>query len=80
MAKKQTPNFEDSLEKLEDIVHSLEAGELSLEESLSTFEEGVKLTRQCQSALQEAEQRVTVLLEKNGEKEESDFDTSSVEE
>lgn len=79
MAKKQSPNFEASLEKLEGIVNALEAGELTLEESLSTFEEGVKLTRLCQSALQEAEQRVTILLEKNGETEEADFDSSSLE-
>ncbi|MFL0800676.1 MAG: exodeoxyribonuclease VII small subunit [Agarilytica sp.] len=77
MAKKDTPDFEKTLEELEDIVQSLETGELSLEDSLTTFERGIKLTRQCQTALQEAEQRVTILLEKNGETVEEAFDTDN---
>ncbi|MBT3737312.1 MAG: exodeoxyribonuclease VII small subunit, partial [Gammaproteobacteria bacterium] len=43
--------FEESLAKLEGLVEKMEAGELSLEDSLKTFEEGVKLTRECQQAL-----------------------------
>ncbi len=77
LAKKDTPDFEKTLEELEDIVQSLETGELSLEDSLTTFERGIKLTRQCQTALQEAEQRVTILLEKNGETVEEAFDTDN---
>ncbi len=79
LAKKDTPDFEKTLEELEDIVQSLETGELSLEDSLTTFERGIKLTRQCQTALQEAEQRVTILLEKNGETVEDTFDNDSTE-
>ena len=65
MSKKKI-NFEESLAELESIVDSLEAGELSLEESLKSFEKGIKLTRNCQTALTEAEQKVKVLTEKNG--------------
>ena len=55
--------FEESLAKLEGLVVKMEAGELSLEDSLKTFEEGVKLTRECQQALVQAEQKVKVLIE-----------------
>ncbi|WP_367605992.1 exodeoxyribonuclease VII small subunit [Legionella sp. W05-934-2] len=51
-------NFEQSLRSLEEIVQKLEAGELSLEDSLKAFEEGVKLARQCQKTLSEAELKV----------------------
>ena len=56
--------FEEALERLETLVESMESGELSLEDSLKAFEEGVKLTRDCQKALDQAEQSVQVLLEK----------------
>tara|TARA_B100002019_G_scaffold190631_1_gene164844 strand:+ start:60 stop:308 length:249 start_codon:yes stop_codon:yes gene_type:complete len=65
MSKKKI-NFEESLAELESIVDSLEAGELSLEESLKSFEKGITLTRNCQTALSEAEQKVKILTEKNG--------------
>ncbi len=55
--------FEESLARLEALVESMESGELSLEESLTAFEEGVRLTRQCQSALEQAGQAVQQLLE-----------------
>ena len=55
--------FEESLAKLEGLVEKMEAGELSLEDSLKTFEEGVKLTRECQQALAQAEQKVKILIE-----------------
>jgi len=55
--------FEESRAKLEGLVEKMEAGELSLEDSLKTFEEGVKLTRECQQALVQAEQKVKVLIE-----------------
>ena len=67
MAARKSPNFEKSLEELESLVESLESGELSLEDSLKTFEKGIQLTQSCQTALQEAEQKVQVLLEKDGE-------------
>ncbi|MDO9169497.1 MAG: exodeoxyribonuclease VII small subunit [Methylobacter sp.] len=64
--KKTTTLFEDSLVELEQLVNQLEQGELSLEDSLKSFERGVNLTRTCQKALQEAEQKVQILIEKNG--------------
>lgn len=71
MAKKPTPkkeqyfDFEKSLQELEQLVERMEQGDLSLEESLKDFERGIELTRSCQQALQNAEQRVQILLEKN---------------
>ncbi len=65
--KKSTNLFEDSLAELEQLVEQMEQGDISLEESLKSFERGVKLTRTCQKALQEAEQKVQILLEKNGQ-------------
>jgi exodeoxyribonuclease VII small subunit len=64
--KKTTTLFEDSLAELEQLVNRLEQGDISLEESLKSFERGVQLTRTCQTALQDAEQKVQILLEKNG--------------
>lgn len=62
MTKKSAPDFEKSLESLQKIVETMEAGELPLEKSLEQFEHGVKLIRECQSALQQAEQKVQILL------------------
>lgn len=59
-------SFEAALERLEALVHSMEEGELSLEQSLQAFESGIRLTRQCQQALQEAEQKVQVLMDAAG--------------
>jgi len=56
-------DFEKSLDELEKLVRDLEQGELSLEQSLAAFERGVKLTRDCQSALKTAEQRVEQLVQ-----------------
>lgn len=64
--KKSSTVFEESLAELEQLVSQLEQGDISLEESLKSFERGVYLTRTCQQALQEAEQKVQILLEKNG--------------
>lgn len=73
--KKQTKfDFEQALEDLEELVTSMEEGELSLEESLQAFEKGIKLTRECQTALKNAEQKVQVLLNENGDTEELDLD------
>lgn len=59
-------DFEKSLDELEKLVNDLERGELSLEQSLTAFERGVKLTRECQQALKTAEQRVDQLVQ-NGD-------------
>lgn len=63
----QTFNFEQALEELNTLVNRMEQGGLSLEESLAHFEKGIALTRGCQKALAEAEQKVQILMEKNGE-------------
>ena len=67
MIKQTNYPFEASLARLEELVDEMENGELSLEASLKTFEEGIRLTRECQQALKEAEQKVSLLVEKNGE-------------
>ncbi len=68
MTKKSSPpSFEDSLKKLEQLVETMENGDISLEESLKTFEKGIQLTRSCQKALKEAEQKVEILSKENGD-------------
>lgn len=63
MTKKTTSfDFEAALENLEELVEAMEEGDLSLEESLQAFEKGVKLTRECQTALDKAEQKVHLLV------------------
>lgn len=57
-------DFEKALSELEELVRKLEQGELSLEQSLAAFERGVKLTRECQTALRSAEQRVQQLMQR----------------
>jgi exodeoxyribonuclease VII small subunit len=65
--RKNASQFEEAMQELEQLVEQMERGELSLEESLKSFERGIKLTRTCQQALQDAEQKVQILLEKNGQ-------------
>ena len=71
MAKinKQDFNFEKALENLDQLVSSMETGELSLEDSLKAFETGIKLTRECQAALKEAEQKIQLLINEKGDTE-----------
>jgi exodeoxyribonuclease VII small subunit len=73
-------DFEKSLGQLEQLVDQMEVGDLSLEESLKAFEAGVKLTRDCQQALTEAEQKVTLLMEKDGELVTEPFDADETSE
>ncbi|BET95758.1 exodeoxyribonuclease VII small subunit [Xenorhabdus taiwanensis] len=61
-ATEQMPTFETSLKELEEIVIRLESGELPLEDALNEFERGIQLARQGQKTLQQAEQRVQILL------------------
>jgi len=63
---KAPPNFEQTLKTLETLVERMERGELNLEQSLQDFERGVELVRTCRSALDAAEQRVQILIEKEG--------------
>ncbi|MFB4391982.1 MULTISPECIES: exodeoxyribonuclease VII small subunit [unclassified Pseudomonas] len=75
MARKKTSiDFEQSLADLQVLVERLENGELSLEDSLAAFEQGIALTRECQGALAQAEQKVQILLERDGELAAQPFD------
>jgi len=65
MKKSRIPDFEQSMRELEALVEKLEQGDLPLEEALKQFERGVALTRACQAALKEAEQKVEVLLKRS---------------
>lgn len=65
----QLPDFETALEELETLVEAMETGDITLEESLTKFERGIALTRQCQQALKQAEQKVQILMQENAEPE-----------
>ncbi|MBE9551609.1 MAG: exodeoxyribonuclease VII small subunit [Desulfobacteria bacterium] len=66
-------NFENAMKRLEDIVRELESGEVSLEDSLKRFEEGIKLSRLCSKKLDAIEKKVSILLQ--DEEKEVDEDT-----
>ncbi len=66
-------DFEKALGELETIVSNMENGELSLEDALKSFEKGIKLTRDCQNALQRAEQKVSMLTQTDSKMLEQDF-------
>ena len=67
-------NFEESMKNLEGIVTELEKGNLNLDESVKKFEEGMKIAKQCNKILEDAEKKITILLEKDGELREENFD------
>ena len=73
--KATAPGFEKSLQELEQLVEKMEQGDLSLEESLQYFEKGVQLSRACQQALKEAEQKVEILMQKNAQEDVIPFDS-----
>ena len=66
MSDKKPLNLEKALADLEGLVDELESGDLPLEKAMNKFEEGIKLTRNCQAALKEAEQKVEILLKSAG--------------
>ena len=66
-------NLEKSLSDLEALVEELESGDLPLEKAMKKFEEGIKLTRGCQNALKDAEQKVEILLKSAGSEDLDDF-------
>ena len=77
MASDKKINLEKSLTDLETLVEELESGDLPLDKAMKKFEEGIKLTRGCQTALKDAEQKVEVLLKSaGGEESLQDFDDS----
>jgi exodeoxyribonuclease VII small subunit len=74
MAAAKKINLEKSLAELEELVEELESGDLPLETAMKKFEDGIKLTRGCQAALKDAEQKVQILLKSAGGDELSDFE------
>ncbi len=66
MTAKKPVNLEKALADLEALVDELESGDLPLEKAMKKFEEGIKLTRSCQTALKDAEQKVEILLKSAG--------------
>jgi len=74
MSAKKTVNLEKALTDLEEIVEELESGDLPLEKAMKKFEEGIKLTRSCQTALKDAEQKVEILLKSAGGENLEDFE------
>ena len=78
--KKSTFAFESALADLEALVTRMEGGELTLEDSLAAFEQGIALTRQCQQALTAAEQRVQLLMERNGQSDAQPFQSGDLQE
>jgi len=74
--KSSTPSFEASLNELESLVEAMEQGDLSLEESLKSFERGIALTQACQLALKNAEQKVEILTANTPNADLEPFDAS----
>lgn len=71
--KKEEKGFEESIEELEQIVESLEKEDLNLDDSIAKFEQGMKIAKDCNKKLEEAEKKITILLNENGEIKEEDF-------
>lgn len=72
----QNPSFEQALQQLEQLVNELEQGDLPLEESLKKFEQAIALSRSSQTQLQQAERKVKLLMEQNGEQQLQDHEAS----
>lgn len=75
-SKNNTENdlkFEEAIKQLEEIANELEKGDLDLDSSVSKFEEGMKISKKCNSLLEDAEKRITILLNDNGNIKEEDF-------
>ena len=68
-------SFEEQMAELEKIVTELEKGDLSLDESVAKFEEGIKLSKECNEVLEEAEKKITILVNQDGEVKEENFNT-----
>lgn len=66
-------NFEDTIKELETIANQLEKGDLNLDESVSKFEDGMKLSKECSKILEDAEKRITILLKSDDDITEENF-------
>lgn len=67
-------SFEERIENLEKIVTELEKGDLNLDDSVAKFEEGIKISKECNKILEEAEKKITILLNQDGEMKEENFE------
>ncbi len=74
MKKEESVNFEEAMKKLEEIATELEKNDLDLDSSVSKFEEGMKLSKQCSQMLEEAEKRISVLIKTDDGIIEEDFE------
>lgn len=68
-------SFEENMEELEKIVADLEKGDLNLDDSVSKFEEGIKISKECNKILEDAEKKITILLNEDGNIKEEKFTT-----
>ncbi len=73
MSAKKESNFEELMVKLEEITNKLEKEQLSLDESVKLFEEGMQISKECNSKLEDAEKRITILINENNEIKEENF-------
>ena len=67
--------FEENMEELEKVVAELEKGDLNLDDSVSRFEQGIKISKECSKILEEAEKKITILVKKDDEMKEENFQT-----
>ncbi len=75
MSKKEELSFEELMIKLEDITNKLENEKLSLDDSVKLFEEGMEISKECNSKLEDAEKKITILINENNDIKEEDFNT-----
>ena len=70
---KEKESFEEKMQKLEQIVGELEKGDLNLDDSVKKFEEGINISKECNKILEDAEKRISILINNGDELEEKDF-------
>ena len=68
-------SFEENMEELEKVVAELEKGDLNLDDSVSRFEQGIKISKECSKILEDAEKKITILVKKDDEMKEENFQT-----
>lgn len=73
MSKKNEINFEELMKNLEEITNKLEKEQLTLDESVKLFEQGMQISKECNSKLEDAEKRITILINQNNEIKEENF-------
>ena len=73
IVSKQEETFEDLIRRLEEITDTLEKGQISLDDSMKLFEEGMKISKKCSSKLEEAENKITILINENNNLREENF-------